>query len=414
MIRTGRKGQREAYNLEQNVITIGWSWLGDISKIDNKEELRELQQQVDPEHPNKTSSGYTTKLWQFFDEMEIGDLIVMPSKVDHAKVYVGRIKSSYSYDHSTDPQFSHQREVKWLGYFERNDLTSEALNTFKSPHSVFQIHHKPFLEFLRAFVSSKHNPENKLDPDKLEHRLSQWLGYGDIDGEIWLLGMEEGGSTSFEEAKVRIDLPAVSNIREFHRRLHKETGMATRWFTENAILQSTYAPLIRILLCALGKCGYDQPVSSRKDKDQLRERIRDYQRDRFGKEDEGILVTELLPLSNQSVADWEYHRFTDRKDLQSRDTYEEIWKPKRLELLSKLYEEKQPSLVIAYGKSNWDEYTKILSEDENHYTREIIPGIARRVGPMVLIQHPVSKGIKNKTWEEIGHYIKEQFEISIF
>lgn len=46
LVRAGKNGEQEEVALEQNVVTIGWSELGDLSAIDDREELRSLFEEI--------------------------------------------------------------------------------------------------------------------------------------------------------------------------------------------------------------------------------------------------------------------------------------------------------------------------------------------------------------------------------
>lgn len=40
----------------------------------------------------------------------------------------------------------------------------------------------------------------------LQQYMSKFAGYGNLDGDYWLVGMEEGGGNSIEEIERRINL----------------------------------------------------------------------------------------------------------------------------------------------------------------------------------------------------------------
>jgi len=40
-------------------------------------------------------------------------------------------------------------------------------------------------------------------------------------------------------------------------------------------------------------------------------------------------------------------------------------------------------------------------------------GIAKRIEPMIMIQHPVAVGVSNETWEEIGHYLRNHADFEL-
>jgi restriction system protein len=48
LVRAGRHGEQEQGALEHNVTTIGWNDMPDVSKMNSKEELKELYLKLNP------------------------------------------------------------------------------------------------------------------------------------------------------------------------------------------------------------------------------------------------------------------------------------------------------------------------------------------------------------------------------
>jgi predicted Mrr-cat superfamily restriction endonuclease len=63
------------FDLAQNVISIGWGQLGDITGM-TREELAEAVASTYPEKPSQTKGLYTNMLWAFYREMLPGDYVI--------------------------------------------------------------------------------------------------------------------------------------------------------------------------------------------------------------------------------------------------------------------------------------------------------------------------------------------------
>ncbi len=61
------------YDLDNNVISIGWSQLGDISKL-NHEGLLDTVSKEYPDSPPATKSLIVNMLWAFYHEIKVDEL----------------------------------------------------------------------------------------------------------------------------------------------------------------------------------------------------------------------------------------------------------------------------------------------------------------------------------------------------
>jgi predicted Mrr-cat superfamily restriction endonuclease len=63
------------FDLANNIITIGWKELGDISKL-TKEVLSEAVASTYSDKPAQTKGLITNMLWSFYHEIQPGDFVV--------------------------------------------------------------------------------------------------------------------------------------------------------------------------------------------------------------------------------------------------------------------------------------------------------------------------------------------------
>jgi hypothetical protein len=223
-------------------------------------------------------------------------------------------------------------------------------------------------------------------------KLLDFIGFGNLDGPIWFLGMEEGGGNE-KTIRVRLDFDEVMDLEEAHR----ELGI-THHFGPKPQLQPTWSVLSKIALGLNGK-----PNDS--------ESARRYQARELGSEDGETLVCELLPLPNPGMDHWIYADLFNDSRLEDRETYEAHVLPTWQERYVRLLEKHEPGLVICYGKTYWSRYEKLfpraafsqrtlkhpsekkrqLPVDTVSYTR------THYGGQVLLISHPVTPGM-NAQW----------------
>ena len=148
--------------LKNNVIAIGWSEMGDLSKIPaNREAFKERYANV---YNNATKGSIATgagMLYRFRYEMQIGDYVVFPSK-SNREVNIGTIESDYLYD-STQIEYQQMRKVKWIKSFSRMKSTQGALYEIGSALTLFSVKNYKN-EFLNVLGDKSYNHSTSVDP----------------------------------------------------------------------------------------------------------------------------------------------------------------------------------------------------------------------------------------------------------
>ena len=147
VVRAGDKGQHVKHNLQHDVVTIEWDFVGDLRNYPTKEALKQRFSRGDPkrisEHShNKSVGGQVAKLLAFRDEIERGDVIVMPLKDRDRNQYVaiGRVTGAYEHDAAHGPGVHHRIPVEWLAdRVYKHDLGNDILISIGAGGTVFEI-----------------------------------------------------------------------------------------------------------------------------------------------------------------------------------------------------------------------------------------------------------------------------------
>lgn len=148
-----------------------------------------------------------------------------------------------------------------------------------------------------------------LDPELTLEYMRGFLGYGNPDAKWWFIGLEEGGGKSEAEVSARmtawrdwggrkpfLDLPTFSG------RVGHEIDA---WFKPDSKLQSTWGPLIRVMLRAQGHDDTDHAVITE-------------QRNKWGTTSGDTCLTEVLPLPALNSHTWCYPAWSALRQVQSR------------------------------------------------------------------------------------------------
>jgi restriction system protein len=70
LVRAGSHGEQEQGALENNVVTIGWNEIPDISKINDKEALKELYVRLNPNSKKMRIIRMVGQIWDFAKDKE--------------------------------------------------------------------------------------------------------------------------------------------------------------------------------------------------------------------------------------------------------------------------------------------------------------------------------------------------------
>ncbi len=232
-----------------------------------------------------------------------------------------------------------------------------------------------------------------LDSQLLDAYIEGSWGYGNPAGDLWFVGMEQGGGTSFEEIQRRLaawDKAGRAPFDDIH-----EYCLAIgelRWTGPNPRIQPTWKHLIRIVLAARGA-----EVSP--------DTIRRYQVESFARRAGTTCLLELLPLPSRNMATWRFHEWTQMPKLQDRATYLAKVGDRREAGLRHLIDRHAPRAVVFYGLGYLERWQRIV---EAPLTSTGIEGVtaARRGSVLCLVvPHPVAHGLNGAFFQSVGRHI---------
>lgn len=101
------------FDLAQNVISIGWKQLGDVTAM-TRDELSEAVARTYPDKPSQTKGLYTNMLWAFYHEMLPGDYVIA-RRGRKTMAGIGKITGSAVFSPSRNQHVEHPGflDVAW-------------------------------------------------------------------------------------------------------------------------------------------------------------------------------------------------------------------------------------------------------------------------------------------------------------
>ena len=233
-----------------------------------------------------------------------------------------------------------------------------------------------------------------LDDSLLASFIDTFYGYGTYSAPYWFVGMEEGGRGSFAAATGRIAQRHNRGRQELEPLRDDDLSISTSpWFRPHPKAQPTWKQLIRMTLVAQGRSP-------------SLEEIKAYQRDRLGRTNGETCLLELLPLPSPSTRHWFYGDYTSLPHLQSRQEYMAHCAPSRAAHLKERLEEHRPNAVVFYSfnwwyRRWWDYIADVPFEHAKTPSGDFFRG-ANSATSFAIVRHPVSRGISNRYYEEVG------------
>lgn len=124
--------------LHENIIAIGWKDMGDLTKIkSNRDDFKEHYSKVYPDAKKRSIANGVGMLYRFVYDVQIGDYVVFPSKVDR-QINIGIVEGNYSYNPDA-VEYAQTRKVKWLKHMPRTAFSQGALYEVGSAMSLFMV-----------------------------------------------------------------------------------------------------------------------------------------------------------------------------------------------------------------------------------------------------------------------------------
>lgn len=159
----GRHGVADGLFLQRNVIAIGWSSMEDVSGIaPDRASFRAATEKAFPDRSAAQIGASFGQIYRFVHEMNVGDIVVYPSKVDR-HIHIGEVTGKYQYRPDFDSVHPQIRTVKWRKHLPRTAFSQGALYESGSALTFFQI--KTYAEEFLAALQGKTTPEASVIRD---------------------------------------------------------------------------------------------------------------------------------------------------------------------------------------------------------------------------------------------------------
>lgn len=125
--------------IDNNYVAIGWIEMGDIRQLPaDRQIIKEKLVSALPKAKPGAIPGWAGILYRFVHELDEGDHIIYPSKVDRM-INIGVVTKVRDYIENSDDYYPNRIKVEWLGHFPRDQFSQAALYECGSALTFFKI-----------------------------------------------------------------------------------------------------------------------------------------------------------------------------------------------------------------------------------------------------------------------------------
>ncbi len=228
----------------------------------------------------------------------------------------------------------------------------------------------------------------------IENRIDKFWGYGNLQSDIWFIGMEEGFSGDQNELKIRFEKTYDRSVIDIKNDM-KDIKDHMKWFYGKPNIQRTWSKLILILLSIT--TNNTEPTN---------EEIRKFQKNLFGRLNSNHCLLEFMPLPSKSIKaqDWMYGEL-NIDYLKTRKTYIDNIMPKRIRLLKEMIQINEPKALIFYSFTYLKEWKSMVNNEFEPSDGIHINSSGKE--KYFIIPHPTAHGMTKAQWNNIAQKIKE-------
>lgn len=160
LVRAGGHGEFQDKLLSAKRVYVTWDDLDvNLAKLSDRDALIAALGQRYPASKPKKLINHASQIWPFAHEMQKGDWIVLPLKIQRA-IQIGELTGDYTFEPGGPSPFFHWRAVKWIGEaVPRSHFGKDLLNTFGAFMTICRVQKNDAEARLKAMRKNGWQPE---------------------------------------------------------------------------------------------------------------------------------------------------------------------------------------------------------------------------------------------------------------
>lgn len=166
MVRAGESGYLIDDFIENKIVAIGWKDVGDLTSIDNINELKTILRETYQDYKDFQVNLNAGQIMRFKKELRINDHVITYSPSTRY-YWIAKILSDYEYNPKlTD--YHNIRRVEWIDKVSRDDLSIKTKNSLGSALTIFKVANESISEIFALLSGSKIPKDPVEKEDSLE------------------------------------------------------------------------------------------------------------------------------------------------------------------------------------------------------------------------------------------------------
>lgn len=176
VIRTGRKGEREGRSLAEATIMPGMGFGAATAEASTVDSVKTAIKKLNPALPNSKVTSQANQYIRFRDETKPGDTVVMPSKLQQGRLYVGTVAGRAYFDSDeSDPEAQNKLPVNWHEeWITRDELGQDLQNSLRSLLTIFKITRNNAANRIEQVLDGDGDPERESDLTQNSEAILDW------------------------------------------------------------------------------------------------------------------------------------------------------------------------------------------------------------------------------------------------
>jgi restriction system protein len=167
MVRAGRDSLFLDDFLSRHMIAVGWSDLGDLSKVKSREQINLLMEQKYRDWNRRQIAASVGQVYRFRAEIVPGTTVVTYDS-NLRTYHIGTVTGDYAYHSKGEHELAHTRAVRWEREVSRDVLTPAAKNSLGSISTIFCLSTGAAEELLAGDRKRESPPVDDTDADDVE------------------------------------------------------------------------------------------------------------------------------------------------------------------------------------------------------------------------------------------------------
>lgn len=166
MVRAGESGRLIHDFKEKNIIGLGFNEIGDVSKANTLEEIKDLYRKAYPSKNEQAVGINSSQIYNFLNNFKEGDYVISYDPKERM-YYIGRIIGDYEYNEKLiEKGYNKIRKVNWIKTISRDDFSISTKNSLGPRQTIFKIKDENKEEILSILKGEKITPEKLSESEE--------------------------------------------------------------------------------------------------------------------------------------------------------------------------------------------------------------------------------------------------------